>query len=227
MRVLATATRPSAAVQDYLKAIYALAERGAGPVTTTALAERVGVAPGSATGMVKKLFGDGLVLHTPYRGVELTSAGRRIAVDVLRHHRLLELFLTRELGVPWDQVHDEAEALEHVVSNRLLELIDAKLGHPTLDPHGDPIPTRTLDVAQSESVALGSLEVGAKGVLVRVSDSDGAILRYLDERAIRPGEAFEVVDKQPFDGPLSVRFGGPTHVLGGRLTEAMRVQVAG
>jgi DtxR family Mn-dependent transcriptional regulator len=220
------AARPSPAVQDYLKAIHALEERGGEAVRTTALADRVGVSPGSATGMVKKLVGDGLVRHRPYRGVELTPEGRQMALDVIRHHRLLELFLVRELGVPWDRVHDEADALEHVVSDRLVELIADKLGHPEFDPHGDPIPARGRDVPRRESVALAVLEPGAGGTFVRVSDSDAEMLRFLDERGIRPGDSFEVVEKQPFDGPLSVRFGTVTHVLGGRLTEAMRVQVS-
>lgn len=222
------ADRPSVAVQDYLKAIHALEERGGGEaVGTTVLAARVGVSPGSATGMVRRLVEGGLVRHTPYRGVELTAAGRQVALDVIRHHRLLELFLTRELGVPWDRVHDEAEALEHAVSDRLVELIAQKLGDPDFDPHGDPIPTRERAVPRRDSVALSSLEAGASGTFVRVSDSDGEMLRFLDERGIRPGEAFEVIEKQPFDGPLSVRFGAATHVLGGRLTEAMRVEVGG
>ncbi len=224
--MLATASPVSAAVQDYLKAIHTLEERGGEAVATTALADRVGVAPGSATGMVKKLVVDGLARHTPYHGVELTAEGRRIALDVLRHHRLLELFLTRELGVPWDRVHDEAETLEHAVSDRLVELIAEKLGNPVLDPHGDPIPTPGRAAPAATAVSLASLEAGQSGTFVRISDSDGAMLRYLAERAIRPGDELEVVDKQPFDGPLTVRFGNDMHVLGGRLVEAMRVEVA-
>lgn len=222
----ATATPVSAAVQDYLKAIYTLQERGSEPVATTALAERVGVAPGSVTGMVKKLVVDCLARHTAYHGVELTAQGRRIALDVLRHHRLLELFLTRELGVPWDRVHDEAEALEHAVSDRLVELIAEKLGNPVFDPHGDPIPAPGRATPVATAVSLASLEAGQSGIFVRISDSDGAMLRYLAERAIRPGDALEVVEKQPFEGPLTLRFGSGVHVLGGRLAEAMRVEVA-
>jgi DtxR family transcriptional regulator, Mn-dependent transcriptional regulator len=220
------AARPSPAVQDYLKAIHALEERGGEAVRTTALAARVGVTPGSATGMVKKLVGDGLVRHRPYRGVELTPEGRRVALDVIRHHRLLELFLVRELGVPWDRVHDEADALEHAVSDQVVELIAAKLGHPDFDPHGDPIPTRDRSVPRRESVPLASLEPGSTGTFVRVSDSDAEMLRFLAERGIGPGDSFEVLEKQPFDGPLSVRFGAVTHVLGGRLTHAMRIEVS-
>ncbi len=134
----------STAVEDYAKAIYALEERDGTPVSTNALAERIGVTPASASGMAKRLCELGLVEHQPYRGVSLTESGRRIALEVMRHHRLLELYLVQSLGVPWDRVHEEAEVLEHVLSEELEELIARKLGDPTHDPHGDPIPTREL-----------------------------------------------------------------------------------
>jgi DtxR family Mn-dependent transcriptional regulator len=212
------------AVEDYAKAVYAIESRGEGPVSTNALAERLGVTAGSASAMIKKLDALGLVTHVPYRGVELTAAGEKLALEVLRHHRLLELFLVEELGVPWDRVHAEAEVLEHVLSEELEALIAAKLGDPTVDPHGDPIPTPDGRVAEAPTTALDALPVGAAGVFVRVSDSDPAMLRYLDSRGIRPGDAFEVVDRQPFGGPLFVRFGGETHPLGGELAAAMRTQ---
>jgi DtxR family Mn-dependent transcriptional regulator len=212
------------AVEDYAKAVYAIESRGEGPVSTNALAERLGVTAGSASAMIKKLHALGLVTHVPYRGVELTGAGEKLALEVLRHHRLLELFLVEELGLPWDRVHAEAEVLEHVLSEELEALIAAKLGDPTVDPHGDPIPTPDGRVAEAPSTALDALPVGATGVFVRVSDSDPAMLRYLDSRGIRPGDAFEVVDRQPFGGPLFVRFGGETHPLGGELAAAMRTQ---
>src|SRR5437764_10132352 len=136
----------SAAVEDYAKAIYALQTRAQGAVTNNSLAERLSVTPASASAMVKKLDGLGLVEHVPYRGVELTPSGRRVALEVLRHHRLLELYLAQSLGVPWDRVHDEAEVLEHHISEELEELIANALGNPTHDPHGDPIPTRELQV---------------------------------------------------------------------------------
>lgn len=219
-------TRTSA-VEDYAKAIYALQSRGAGPVTTNALAERLGVTPASASGMVKRLCELGLVEHRPYHGVTLTDDGRRVALEVLRHHRLLELYLTESLGVPWDRVHDEAEVLEHVLSEELEELIAAKLGDPTHDPHGDPIPTRELTIDEGSTVGLQSLEVGMRGVFTRVSDSDPDMLRFLADRGIAPGDELEVTDKQPFDGPLFVLFArtGETHVLGGALVRAMRVEV--
>jgi DtxR family transcriptional regulator, Mn-dependent transcriptional regulator len=212
------------AVEDYAKAVYAIESRGDGPVSTNALADRLGVTAGSASAMIKKLHALGLVTHVPYRGVELTGAGEKLALEVLRHHRLLELFLVEELGLPWDRVHAEAEVLEHVLSEELEALIAAKLGDPTVDPHGDPIPTPDGRVAEAPATALDALPVGAAGVFVRVSDSDPAMLRYLDSRGIRPGDAFEVVDRQPFGGPLFVRFGGETHPLGGELAAAMRTQ---
>src|SRR3954452_23539740 len=162
----------SSAVEDYVKAIYALQDRGGdGSVSTNALACRLQVTPASASGMVRKLSEQGLVTHVRYRGVQLTPAGTKVALEVLRHHRLLELYLAETLGVPWDRVHDEAEVLEHVLSEDLEALIAAKLGHPTRDPHGDPIPTRDGRVVEAETTALHDLVAGDTGCLVRVSDS--------------------------------------------------------
>jgi DtxR family Mn-dependent transcriptional regulator len=216
----------SSAVQDYAKAIYALQERGDGcAVTTNALAERLGVTAASASAMVKKLDGMGLVTHVPYRGVQLTPKGTTVALEVIRHHRLLELYLAETLGLPWDRVHDEAEVLEHVLSEELEELIAAKLGDPTHDPHGDPIPTRDGRMPDVPTSSLQALGAGDTGTFVRVSDSDPEMLRYLAARGIAPGDCFEIVDKQPFDGPVFARFGEEVHVLGGTLARAMRVQL--
>jgi DtxR family Mn-dependent transcriptional regulator len=215
----------STAVQDYAKAIYALEVRGGDSVSTNALAERLGVTAASASGMVKRLGELGLVEHRPYRGVSLTDEGRRVALEVMRHHRLLELYLFESLGVPWDRVHQEAEVLEHVLSDELEELIADKLGDPTHDPHGDPIPTRDLTLEEGPTVSLQTLQVGARGTFARISDADSDMLRFLADRGIAPGDAFEVVDKQPFDGPLFVRFGERVHVLGGDLARAMRVDL--
>ena len=176
--------------------------------------------------MVKRLDELGLVEHQPYRSVSLTENGRRVALEVMRHHRLLELYLVKSLGVPWDRVHQEAEVLEHVLSEELEELIAAKLGDPTHDPHGDPIPTRDLTIEEGSTVSLQTLEVGDRGTFTRVSDSDPEMLRFLAERGIAPGDQLEVVEKQPFDGPLFVLFGDHVHVLGGALAQAMRVEVA-
>jgi DtxR family transcriptional regulator, Mn-dependent transcriptional regulator len=212
--------------ENYAKAIYVLEQRGGAAVTTNAIAERLGVTPASASNMVKKLDELKLVTHAPYKGVKLTERGRRVALEVLRHHRLLELYLAESLGVPWDRVHDEAEVLEHVLSEELEELIAAKLGNPTHDPHGDPIPSRELRIEEERTESLATLEAGARGVFVRVSDSNPAMLRYLAERGITPGDSFEVIERQPFDGPLSARFGDEVHVLGGPLAQAMRVELA-
>jgi DtxR family Mn-dependent transcriptional regulator len=217
----------SSAVEDYAKAIYALQMRDDQPVSTTALAERLGVTAASASGMVKRLGELGLVTHRRYHGVLLTDAGLRIALQVIRHHRLLELYLVESLGVPWDRVHEEAEVLEHVLSDELEDLIAAKLGEPTHDPHGDPIPSRELTIEEIPTESLESLEPGARGTFARISDSDPDMLRYLAERGIAPGDELEVVERQPFGGPLFVRFRDAVHPLGGELARAIRVQVIG
>jgi DtxR family transcriptional regulator, Mn-dependent transcriptional regulator len=221
-------TRPSEAIENYAKAIYALQHRGGGQaVSTTDLAERLGVRAGSASAMAKKLAERGLVEHAPYHGVRLTADGERLALEVLRHHRLLELYLAEQLDVPWDRVHEEAEALEHALSEDLEARIDAKLGHPTHDPHGDPIPSADLTVEEGNTRSLADLTPGDRGRLARVSDSDPAMLRYLHERGVRLGDRLEVLDRQPFDGPLTVRFGDTLQVLGGALAAAMRVELEG
>ena len=214
----------SDAVEDYAKAIYALQARD-GHASTNALAARLQVTAASVSGMVKKLDTLGLVAHTPYKGVRLTAEGERLALEIIRHHRLLELYLSESLGVPWDRVHDEAEVLEHHISEELEALIAAKLGNPTHDPHGDPIPSEDLRIDEGDSVALQALEVGARGRFVRVSDADPEMLRYLSDRGIAPGDEFEVVDRQPFGGPVFVRFASDVHVLGGGLAAAMRAEV--
>ncbi|MDP4602994.1 MAG: metal-dependent transcriptional regulator [Solirubrobacteraceae bacterium] len=219
-----TAERHSPAVEDYAKAIYTLQERADGPVTTTALAERLGVSAASASGMVRRLREIGLTEHEPYKGVELTEAGRAVALEVIRHHRLLELLLA-ELGVPWDRVHDEAEVLEHHISEELEALIAARLGDPTHDPHGDPIPAADLTVDEGTTIALDQLEPGQRGLFVRVSDSDPEMLRYLSGLGLAPGEWLELVRREPFEGPLVVGFGGAEHPLGVALAAAMRVEV--
>ncbi len=222
----AQAARPSEAIQDYAKAIYALQRRADGhPVATNDLAERLRVTPASVSAMLKKLAERGLVEHVPYKGVVLTEAGQRVALEVMRHHRLLELYLAEHLGVPWDRVHEEAEALEHVISEDLEARIAAKLGEPTHDPHGDPIPDVDLHIDEGRSRALETLDSGATGHFVRVSDSDPAMLRYLDDRGVTIGAVLEVLERQPFGGPLTVRIGDRLHTLGGRLARAMRVEL--
>jgi DtxR family transcriptional regulator, Mn-dependent transcriptional regulator len=219
---LVQAPELTAAVQDYAKAIYSLETRD-GSVSTTALAERLGVRPASVSGMLKKLVDLGLVEHERYRGVRLTDRGRVVALEVIRHHRLLELFLVENLGMSWDEVHAEAEVLEHVLSEGLEELIAAKLGDPTLDPHGDPIPSRELTIADDEACVLYDLEPGRTATFVRVSDAEPEMLRFLAQHGIVPGARLEVLERQPFDGPLYVRAGDEKHVLGANLARAMRV----
>jgi DtxR family Mn-dependent transcriptional regulator len=216
----------SVAVEDYAKAIYHLGRDGREAVSTTELAGRLGVTPGSVSAMMKRLADHGLVTHEPYRGVRLTDSGRRVALEVIRHHRLLELFLAEVLEVPWDRVHTEAEVLEHVLSEDLEQLIAAKLGNPSHDPHGDPIPTAELTIEEPDTVPLDALEPGADGHLVSISDSDPEMLRYLAERGIAPGDNFNVIERQPFGGPLFVRFGDEQIAIGGALARAMRVETA-
>jgi DtxR family transcriptional regulator, Mn-dependent transcriptional regulator len=224
---MATPDSISAAIQDYAKAVYALESRKGGAVSTNDLAARLGVTPGSVSSMVRKLSEVGLVEHVPYHGVRLTEEGRRVALEVLRHHRLLELFLAEELGMPWDRVHAEAEVLEHVLSEDLEALIADRLGHPTVDPHGDPIPTPDFEIEERPTRSLDELPVGARGCFVRVSDSDPDMLRYLADQGISLGDHLEVAGRQPFGGPVFVRFGDREQPLGGQLAAAMRVEVEG
>src|SRR4051794_40834121 len=176
--------------------------------------------------MVRKLHELGLVQHEPYRGVALTDCGKRLALEMMRHHRLLETYLAQSLGVPWDRVHAEAEVLEHVLSEDLEARIAAKLGNPTHDPHGDPIPDRDLVIDEGETESLDHVAVGAGGRFVRVSDADPAMLRYLSDLGIRVGDELQMLDRQPFEGPCTVRFGTHAHVLGLPLCRAMRVSAA-
>jgi len=203
----------SQAVEDYLKTIYEI-EREQDKVATTVLAEQLGVAPASATGMIKKLAEMELVAYEPYQGVVLTQAGRRIAIEIIRHHRLIELFLAETLGVPWDQVHAEAHKMEHVISEDLVERIDTALGHPTTDPHGAPIPTRDGTIDQPPCRRLADLEPGQSAMIAEVFDNNAAVLRYLGELGLYPKVAVRVVTIAPFGGPLTVRAGETDHILG-------------
>jgi DtxR family Mn-dependent transcriptional regulator len=213
----------SASAQDYAKAVYALEAHEGASVSTNDLAERLGVTPGSVSAMVRKLSDVGLVEHQPYHGVRLTAQGRRVALEVLRHHRLIELFLSEELGMSWDRVHAEAEVLEHVLSEDLEQLIAARLGDPTVDPHGDPIPTVEFGIDEPATRSLDELPLGVSGRLVRVSD-DPEMLRYLAGLGIALGDRLEVVDRQPFGGPVFVRVGAREHPIGGALARAMRIE---
>jgi len=214
----------SASIQDYAKAVYKLEAREGAAVSTNDLAERLGVTPGSVSAMVRKLSEVGLVEHEPYRGVRLTDQGRRVALEVLRHHRLLELFLAEELGMPWDRVHAEAEVLEHVLSEELEQLIATRLGDPAVDPHGDPIPTVRFEIDERQTRSLNELAPGTSGRFIRVSDSDPEMLRYLAAQGIALGDHLEVTGRQPFGGPVFVRFGQHEHPIGGELARAMRIE---
>jgi DtxR family Mn-dependent transcriptional regulator len=221
-------TETSHAVQDYAKAIYSLSRRGEQPVATSALADRLHVSAASASAMAKRLAELGLVRHEPYHGVRLTDSGEKLALEVIRHHRLIELYLSEALGMPWDRVHEEAEKLEHAISPELSELIAAKLGNPTHDPHGDPIPTANGEIDEVPTRSLAELGPGDRGRFTRVSDSNPDMLRYLSERGIAPGDELECVGREPFGGPLTVLANGREHPLGDLLTRAMRVEpVAG
>jgi DtxR family transcriptional regulator, Mn-dependent transcriptional regulator len=216
--------RTNEAAQNYAKALYELQGRGESAVGTTAVAERLGVTPASASGMLRRLATEGVVDYAPYRGARLTTEGERLALEVIRHHRLIELFLAEVLDMPWDRVHAEAEVLEHHISEELEELIAAKLGEPSLDPHGDPIPDRDLAVSADDSAPLTELEPGQAGTFTRVSDSDASMLRYLAERQIQPGVALRVAGREPFGGPVMVEVAGRTHALGPELAASMRVR---
>jgi DtxR family Mn-dependent transcriptional regulator len=206
------------AVQDYLKAIYVL-ESTEERVTTSALARRMGVSAPSATAMTKRLDELGLVVRLPYRGVALTDEGRRGALEVLRHHRLLERYLVDRLGLALDEVHAEAEMLEHALSEELEAKIDAELGFPTHDPHGDPIPDRELRLVHGESRSLLDLEPGARGSIARVPDGDSELLRYLGELGIVPDASVERLAPAPFGGPVTVRTASGEHAISRELAD--------
>ena len=209
-------------MQDYLKAAYHL-QTEVGAVTTQRLAEALDVSNPSVTNMVKRLHVLGLVRHTPYQGVELTETGGQVALEVVRHHRLLELYLVDVLGFSWDEAHAEAECLEHHVSEKMEARMDAALGHPTFDPHGDPIPSQDGTVTELTDRRLLDLEPGEGEVIVRVSDRDPEQLRYLEELGLYPGVSVVILEKLPFGGPLRIRVGDATHFIGPSLAAIVRV----
>ena len=208
----------SVAVQDYLKAIYALEAAGE-RVTTSALAARMGVSAPSATAMAKRLAELGLVERAPYKGVALTDDGRRSALEMLRHHRLLERYLADRLGLALDEVHVEADRLEHALSEELEAKIDAELGYPTRDPHGDPIPDRELRVEQGGDRTLADLKPGERASVSRVPNDDPELLRYLGELGLVPGSDVEVASLAPFAGPVTVRTERGDHAISRELAD--------
>ncbi len=210
------------ATEDYLKTIWRLARRDR--VTTSALAAELEVAPASVTGMLKKLAGLRLVEHEPYHGARLTEAGERVALEVVRHHRLLELYLTQALGLGWDEVHAEADRLEHHLSEEVEARIDEALGFPTRDPHGDPIPTRELVLPIDSRRSLNEVPAGETAVVSRVPDEDPDLLRYLASLGVSPECEVAVVARAPFDGPVTIDVAGARHSVAPALADRIEVR---
>jgi DtxR family Mn-dependent transcriptional regulator len=214
----------SAAAEDYLKTIYKLQSSGTA-VTTQALATRLKVAPPSATAMIKKLAELKLVRHEKYRGVVLSETGEKIALETIRHHRLIETYLAEVLGLDWDKVHDEAERWEHVLSDEVEAKIAAALNHPTRDPHGAPIPSLDGEIARDGWAALTELEAGTQGIVRRVSDENPETLRHLRELNLTPGSAVEVLRAAPAEGVLHLRVAGRRRTLGLAPAQTVFVEV--
>ena len=216
----------SQAAQDYLKSIYKL-QHGHEPrstVNTSLVAERMEVAAASATNMIKKLAEMNLVQHTPYQGVELTPAGEAVALEVLRHHRLLELYLADALGYDWDEVDAEADRLEHVISEEFEDKIDRVLGHPTTDPHGAPIPTKDGNIESTDCVPLTQVEAGETVEIVQVNDQSPEMLRYLGALGLRPGVTLIVQERAPFNGPMTIALeANVQHVVGVNVSDSIYV----
>ena len=213
------------AVQDYLKAMQLLEWDAGAPVATHELATRLGVSPASATNMMKRLGAMGLLEHAPYKGAALTSAGRKVALEVIRHHRLLETYLAEALGVPWDRVHDEAEILEHVLSEDLEDRIAAHLGEPKADPHGHPIPSKDGRLPRLSERRLWETSDGKSVAVSRVSDQQAEALRFLADAGITPGARVTIVERGPVAGPLFVKVGmsDEVHALSKELAECVWV----
>lgn len=214
----------SAPVEDYLKAIYELESRG-GVAGTNEIAAALHIAAPSVSGMVRRLSAQGLVTHEPYKGVQLTPEGRRAALRTIRRHRVIESYLTRALGYPWDRVHDEAERLEHAASDELIDRMAAAIGEPETDPHGAPIPTREGTLQREPSLpALAELAEGEHALVARVGDRDAERLRYLATLGMAIGADVELVSREPYDGPITVRIGGKRRVIGPELARHILVK---
>jgi DtxR family Mn-dependent transcriptional regulator len=203
-------------VEDYLKSVFHLTNQG-GFATTSGIAGMLEVAPPSVSGMMKRLSETGLIEHVPYRGVQLTPQGRRAALQMIRRHRILEVYLTSRLGYDWGDVHVEAERLEHAVSDKLIERMAEALGEPRYDPHGAPIPTAAGEIEEAELVNLADVPVGSTVVLRQVGDEHPDRLRYLAEQGLTPGARLAVIERQPFNGPTTVRLGMETRIVGQEL----------
>ncbi len=210
LEVLEPLTAP---VEDYLKAIYAIG-KGTGAAATNEIAQRLALAPASVSGMVRRLADQGLLAYERYHGVKLTESGRRAALRTLRRHRVIEAYLSQALGYPWDRVHDEAERLEHAASDELVDRMAMTIGEPEVDPHGAPIPTRDGAVDETEYTSLAALPIGVPGVVMRVTDEDPEMLRYLGDLSVVPGKRVTVKARAPYGGPITLAVGRQEHSIG-------------
>jgi DtxR family transcriptional regulator, Mn-dependent transcriptional regulator len=226
MDATATTEPLTRSVEDYLKAIYRLSPEGR-PASTSEIAHLLQLSPPSVSGMVKRLSELGLLEHVPYKGVQLTDSGRRAALRMVRRHRLIEAYLVHFLGYSWDAVHPEAERLEHAVSETLVERMAAALGHPAVDPHGDPIPEADGSIREPASTPLSDLEVGRTVEIIRVDEREPERLRYLASLGLTPGVVITLQDRQPFGGPVTVESSGERHVLGQELAQVVRCGTEG
>ncbi len=215
----------SPAVEDYLKAIYKLADEQ--PATTTDVARHLDVSSASVTNMVKRLAEMQLVEYQSYRGVSLTPAGEKIALEIIRHHRLLETYLREVMGYSWEQMHDEAEQLEHHISEEFESKLDELLGYPTHDPHGHPIPSRDGEIVETVAIALHEAEAGDAVVVRYLSDTNTELLRYLEDLGLLPGAKAVIQEKAPFSGPLTLHISGEQHVIGHEVATHVFVSVEG
>lgn len=214
----------SGAAEDYLKAIYKLHPPSGGTVSTSALADELGRSAAAVTNMVKSLAEKGHAEHVPYHGVRLTRSGEQAALRIIRRHRVIELYLIEKLGYRWDNVHAEAERMEHAASDELVDRMAAALGDPDFDPHGSPIPTSEGEVPEGGGVALSELDAGARVVVREVDDDDSERLRYLASMGLFPGTEVTVESEAPLDGPITVRVDGESHVLDQKLAESIVVE---
>lgn len=214
----------SRSIEDYIKAIYAL-ESEEERASTKQLAQRLGVKMASVTGMIKHLASEGFVSHTPYHGVKMTERGRRVALGMIRRHRLIELFLSKTLGLTWDEVHNDAEVLEHAVSDRLIERMHEVLGYPEFDPHGSPIPGKDGSIPARHGVRLDEMTVGQRGKIVEVYDRDPEFLRYLTSLKLRIGTMLRVRERAPFNGPITLSVGDRMVGIGHEAAARVRVAV--
>lgn len=212
----------TSAHEDYVKAIYLLEARGIA-VNNSALATELNISPASTTNMVKKLGELGLVTYTPYQSITLTESGKKVALEVLRHHRLIELYLHERLNLPWEQIHEEAEKLEHVLSDALEDAMAAALGNPTIDPHGDPIPTKEGYIEPSIGISLTRAQPNRPYRLVRVLMQDAERLSYLGSLGLYPGAFVELLKQSPFAGPLILNIGGEHHALAHEMADQLLV----